>query len=407
MSIRAAKFIFDNSLPLIFGAVAAMLWANLDYPSYQAMLNAELFHDTLVGSLHGGTRSISLHFVINDMLMAIFFAMAAHEVWTSLLPGGELSYFRRAALPIFCAFGGMAGPATVYLLGVVMLGRTGDLAHGWAIPTATDIAFSYLVARFIFGRGHAAITFLLLLAIVDDAIGMVILAVFYPTQPVDPVWLLLCLGAVAIGVGLWMLRIRHYFWYLVLPGAISWMGFALSGLHPALGLLPIIPVLPHVHVQRIHVGWDFVRPGDIHMFPYQMRRPVEMVLGLFGLFNAGVPLGNIGGGQIEVTLLVLSGLLLGKPLGIGISAFIGVHWLGLQMGRMLNPPMLLVVGMVAGVGFTVALFVSTVAFPPGPLQDAAKLGALCSFLAAGMAWALSWIVNRRKLWQMVEIKDKP
>ena len=97
--------------------------------------------------------------------------------------------------PLIATAGGMVGPAAVYLLGAALIGQFAALAHGWAIPTATDIAFSYLVGRLVFGAGHPAVTFLLLLAIADDAGGLVILAVFYPQGDLAPAWLLLSFGA--------------------------------------------------------------------------------------------------------------------------------------------------------------------------------------------------------------------
>ena len=121
--------------------------------------------------------------------MAFFFAIAGSEVWEALLPGGALSNPKKAATPLLATVGGLAGPAAIYIIGCYALGR-GDITNGWAIPCATDIAFSYLVARFIFGQGHPAIAFLLLLAIADDAAGLVILAIFYPSGKLHLTWLL-------------------------------------------------------------------------------------------------------------------------------------------------------------------------------------------------------------------------
>ena len=384
---RVLQFVFNNSLLLILGAAAAMLWANIDFSSYHRIVAWPLLDNPHFGVLHDGRRVLDLHYLVNDVLMALFFAVAGREVWISMLPGGDLHRVRRAALPVLCAVGGMAGPAIVYTLGAVWLGRAGELGRGWAIPTATDIAFSYLVVRMIFGRAHAAVTFLLLLAIADDALGMVVLAVFYPQEPVHAAWLLLSLGAVGVGIGFWILRIRHFAWYLLVPGTISWIGFAMSGLHPALGLLPIVPILPHVHIQRIHQGWNFVDPSDLNSFEYWLRNPVEAILGLFGLFNAGLPLHGLDMRQLSVSLLVLAALLIGKPLGIVLTGLGSVKLLGLR--TTLSWAQMLVVSCAAGIGFTVAIFVATVAFVPGRTADAAKLGAVASFVAGIVAWAVA------------------
>ena len=147
-----------------------------------------------------GTCDLTVAFLVNDILMALFFALAAKEVWEAMLPGGALSNPRRAATPLLATVGGLIGPALLYILGAVLVGQSGwfgqegDLARGWAVPCATDIAFSYLVARAIFGVGHPAIAFLLLLAIADDAAGLAILAIAYPQAPLQPAWLLLTRG---------------------------------------------------------------------------------------------------------------------------------------------------------------------------------------------------------------------
>jgi NhaA family Na+:H+ antiporter len=260
----------------------------------------------------------------------------------------------------------------------------------------------------IFGRGHPAVTFLLLLAIADDALGMIVLAVFYPQGPVHAAWLLLSLGAVGVGMGFWALRIRHFAWYLLVPGAISWVGFALSGLHPALGLLPIVPILPNVHTPKILPGWNFVDPSELDSFEYWLRNPVEVILGLFALCNAGLPLGGLDAGQLSVSLLVLAALLIGKPLGIVLTGLASVKLLGLR--TTLSWAQMLVVSCAAGIGFTVAIFVATVAFAPGPIADAAKLGAVASFVAGAIAWAVAKAagVSRRHVVEPpMALKGKP
>ncbi|HET9068223.1 MAG TPA: Na+/H+ antiporter NhaA, partial [Amaricoccus sp.] len=202
---RVWRFVSEFSLLLILGALAGLVWANLDPTSYHAFVDRVIFEGGPVGQLHAGadgqaTRTLTLHFLVNDMLMALFFALAGKEVWEAVaLEGGALRG-RKAMTPLIATAGGMLGPAAVYLAGAAALGSFATLAHGWAIPTATDIAFSYLVGRMVFGAGHPAVMFLLLLAIADDAGGLAILAVFYPQGELAPAWLLLSLGA---AVGVW------------------------------------------------------------------------------------------------------------------------------------------------------------------------------------------------------------
>jgi Na+:H+ antiporter, NhaA family len=391
---RLADYIFDNSLLLIVGAVAGLLWANLEPGTYEWLRDIRL--PSVPGvRLHAEElqHGIGLHYLVNDVLMAFFFALAGKEVWEALLPGGSLREAHRAAMPIVCAVGGMIGPAAIYLVGSAALGRFDELGQGWAIPCATDIAFSYMIARLIFGRHHPAVPFLLLLAIADDALGLLVLAVFYPEKPVEPLWLALPAMAVLLGLGLRRIRIKSFWWYLLVPGTISWIGFAASGLHPALGLLPIIPTIPHGRAET-QVRWgDVERYDTLHQFGALWRRPVEVILGLFGLMNAGVAITAIGG----ATCLVLTGLVIGKPLGIVLIGLLAARLFGFRLPEGLGKRQLVVIGCAAGVGFTVALFVATVAFEPGLVQDTAKMGALASCLAAGIAAGVAWLTGVRRV----------
>ena len=300
-------------------------------------------------------------------------------------------------MALIATAGGIIVPAGLYLAGAAALGQMAEAGRGWAIPCATDIAFSYMVARLLFGAGHAAIPFLLLLAIADDAIGLVILAVFYPQEELQLIYMLLPLFAMGLGYVMRWRRVASFWPYLLGPGLLSWVGFALSGLHPALGLLPIIPVMPHAHVDTGLFDWSSYSQSDtLTEFEHWWKNPVELILGAFGLLNAGVVLSAVGG----PTALVLLGLLVGKPLGIW-----GFGWIAARPLRLGLPPGirlvdLLPIGCAAGIGFTVSLFIAAVAFPPGPVQDAAKMGALLSFLAA----VLTWITARAVKVERVEAR---
>lgn len=386
---RTIAFLFENSLFLILGAVVGLVWANLDHPGYEALLHLPLWENDWIGEPHGAHRLVTLHFLVNDMLMAVFFAIAGKEVWESFLPGGALANPKKAATPLIATLGGVVMPALVYLGGAAALGQLAEVGRGWAIPCATDIAFSYMVARLIFGAGHAAIPFLLLLAIADDAIGLVILAVFYPQEELRPAFLLLALVAMGICWVLRHLRVATFWPYLLVAGTVSWLGFALSGLHPALGFLPIIPMMPHAHVDRGLFDWrEYAQKDTLNEFEHWWKNPVELILGAFGLLNAGVVLSSVG----SPTYLVLAGLLLGKPLGIwGFGALASRLGFGLPAGLRLRD--LVTIGCAAAIGFTVALFVATVAFPAGPVQDAAKMGALASFAAALLTWIVAKLIG--------------
>ncbi|MEO1197387.1 MAG: Na+/H+ antiporter NhaA [Pseudomonadota bacterium] len=426
---RVWNFVTNYSLFLIAGALIALVWANIDPHSYHHFVEYPVWFNNWIGvdigywqktygegyeKFSGGTEKVlSLHYLVNDVLMAFFFAIAAKEVWEAvILKNGSLRG-RKAATPLFATAGGMLGPIAVYLgLALVLGSETYDaVARGWAIPTATDIAFSYLVGRMVFGAGHPAVRFLLLLAIADDAAGLIILAVFYPSGELAPEWLLLSLGA-AIGVfvlfnwlprrldrgdqlrrkSTWM-RNTLSFWPYLIAGALSWYGFAESGLHPALGLLPVIPAIPHADRSfGIFSEAEQYLTDLLNHCEHLLKHPVEVVLGLFGLMNAGVEFSSIG----SPTWLVLAGLIIGKPLGVLIFGWVAAKPLGLGLPAGMRIIDLVVIGCVAAIGFTVSLFIASVAFDPGPVQEAAKMGALFSFIAAAISLAAGVITRVEK-----------
>ena len=158
--------------------------------------------------------------------------------------------------PLIATIGGVVGPVAVFFAGLALLFALGvyergtddwaALARGWGVPTATDIALAWLVARTVFGRGHPAIDFLLLLAVVDDGIGLAIIALFYgdPAHPAQPAFLALVLLGMALAFALRRLGVRSWVPYVALGGPLSWAGLTLARLHPALALVFIVPFLP-------------------------------------------------------------------------------------------------------------------------------------------------------------------
>jgi len=418
---RVWNFVTNYSLLLILGAIIALVWANTNAHSYHIVVEYPLWMNDWVGvdakywlkkygSDYGITevataKVLSFHYLVNDVLMAFFFAIAAKEVWEAvILKNGSLRG-KKAATPLFATVGGMVGPISVYLGLAYFLGSEtySAVANGWAIPTATDIAFSYLVGRLVFGAGHPAVRFLLLLAIADDAAGLIILAVFYPSGDLAPEMLLLSVAA-AIGVYVlfnWLprrmdrgnqvrknstwVRNKLSFWPYLIAGAISWYGFQEAGIHPALGLLPIVPTLPHAdRAFGIFSAAEQHLTDLLNHTEHLLKHPVEIVLFFFGLLNAGVEFSSIG----SPTWLVLAGLIIGKPIGVLLFGWIAAKPLGLGLPAGMRIIDLFVIGCVAAIGFTVSLFIASVAFDSSvmlgdvPVQDAAKMGALFSFFAA-------------------------
>ena len=408
---RVWNFLSNYSLLLIIGAVIALIWANVDHSSYEHFVEFEIWgHNNWIGHAHYDAngileyRTLTLHYLVNDVLMALFFAMAGKEVWEAVaLKDGSLRG-KKAAAPLIATIGGMLGPVLIYLAIAAAFGSTAfdALKNGWAVPTATDIAFSYLIGRIIFGAGHPAIRFLLLLAIADDAAGLIILAVFYPQAPLQLGWLIMSFGA-AIAVYLVFnemprrkdrglqdrphstaMRKRFGVLPYVIGGILGWFGFQNAGIHPALGLLPIIPAIPHAD-RAFGIFADAERhlTDLLNTIEHAIKMPVEIVLFLFGLCNAGVALTSMG----HATWAVLGGLLIGKPLGIFVMGWIAAVPMRLGLPKGMDMKDLFIVGVIASIGFTVSLFVAVAAFKNGAdhVQDAAKMGALFSFAGAALA----------------------
>ena len=355
-------FLFENSLLLMIGAGAGLIWANVSLDSY-------------------GNATHALEFIVNDVGMVFFFGLAAKEVYEAMLPGGPLSSPREGAVPVFAAVGGMLAPASIYLAAIWFLGRP-DLHPGWAIPCATDIAFSYLVSRAIFKPGHPAIPFLLLLAIADDALGLIVLAIFYPSGAVS---MQLLMGLMLPGIALaWVLRffgVGNFWAYVLGPGLLAWLGLFYGGLHPALALVPIIPLMPHDKYDlRVFGRTELVRLKTLHHFETWWKIPVQFILLAFGFVNAGVPFSSVG----PISWIVLVSLIAGKPIGIVATTMIAER-AGFRRAAGLDYRSLVTLGVAAGIGFTVALFFTTAAFPPGAIQSQAKMGALFSFFGGGLA----------------------
>ena len=372
----------EFSIPLLSGVIAALIWSNRSMAGYQQFL-----HDPFLGSL-------SVHFLTNDVFMVFFFGIAAVEITQSFLPGGDLHPIRKSVNPLLATLGGVMGPAVVYITLNYFLGSP-SLQRGWGIPTATDIAFAWLTARMVFGNHHPAISFLVLLAVADDGIGLAIIAIFYSNAllPVRPIWLLLVAAAM---VAAYMLRwngVKSYWPYVLLGGGLSWAGLFQAHLHPALALVSIVPFMPHRQFEEKHMFEEDVSDrSTIARFEHDWKVIVDFGLFMFGLANAGVQFSNMG----TATWLVVAALLLGKTAGIFSFGYAG-HKLGFPLPRGMEKKELFVVGIIAGFGFTVALFVAGEAFVEPSHQAAAKMGAMLSCGSAVIALVAGRLLKIRKM----------
>jgi NhaA family Na+:H+ antiporter len=405
-----------SGLLLMVTAVLALVLAN----SPLSYLYLQLQH--LYISLNIGSWSIenSLHHWVNDALMALFFFVVGLELKREILVG-ELANPRQAALPIVAAIGGMVVPALIYFA----INPEGDAARGWGIPMATDIAFALGAIALLASRvPKALITFLVALAIVDDLGAVVVIAVFY-TETLSMGALL----AVVIIFGLLMVLnitgIRKIMPYFILA-VFLWYAMYLSGVHATLaGVLGAfsVPARPRYNPDRFsqHVGELMQRFNDSHVSGqsiltndklraivqtlengiHQVEAPLQrlehawhlpvayLVIPIFALFNAGIPLELSGFGQTlmhPVTMGVSFGLIFGKVIGIA-----GSCWIALKLGIGQLPAetcftQIIGVSLLGGIGFTMSIFIAELGFAHQPeLLLMAKTGILFASLVAGMA----------------------
>jgi Na+:H+ antiporter, NhaA family len=396
----------------------ALAWANSPWrATYESLWHFPL--GLRVGSL---IFERDIHFWINDGLMTIFFFVVGLEIRREI-HAGELSEIRRATLPLAAAVGGMIAPALIFL--AFNAGRPS--AVGWAVPMATDIAFAVGALALLGKRVSPALRILLLaLAVIDDVGAILVIAVFYSAELSATGFAVLGLGMLSI-LALQLLGVRSPVAY-VLPGVIVWAGAYIGGIHPTLAGVIVgfmTPVKAWYGARsfleqteaKVHSLREGGMPDQRELLPHldklnvvnrEAVSPVERlqhvlhgwvafgIMPLFAFANAGVMLGNISfsGDAFWVFVGITLGLAVGKPLGI-----VALSWLSVRLSVAALPngmrwPHVGVVGIVGGIGFTMALFIAQLAFTPGPLLETAKLAILCG---SGVAAILSLFAGYRSL----------
>jgi len=349
---RLSQFAVEHLLLLPLGAALALLWANTRPESYYRF-------------------TFSIAFAVNSVAMVFFFALMTKEVVEATAPNGVLHPWRRALLPVVVAIGATMVPALLHVYAVEWLEEP-MLAVAWPVTFATDLAISYFVARLIFSL-HPAIPFLLLLGIASDALAFLALAVVHPTGDTKlPLGAAIMAVALAAAYGVRRMRYRSFWVYMLTAGVISWAALYLSGLHPALALVPIMPFMPHA--TRDPGFFVDARPtarDALSQFELVWKYPVQVALFFFGLVNAGVPFGALEEGTWALPFAVM----VGKPIGLLLAAGLAVL-AGLHLPRQLGWKDLIVIGFVAAMGFSVGLFFSAALFPPGQLRSEMSMGNL-------------------------------
>jgi NhaA family Na+:H+ antiporter len=364
---RISGFVLDYLLALPLGCAAALAWANTLPESYYRFSHA-------------------IAFAVNDIGMVFFLALITKEVAEATIPGGALHPWRRAALPIAAALGSVAVSIVCYLVFVHAAGEH-MLESGWVAACAIDIPGSYVIARIIFGR-HPAVSFLLLLAISADAIGLACVAVLQPVGDAHPA---IGIGLMAVAVGLAAaLRyggVKNFWLYLLGPGLLSWWALFLGGVHPALALVPIVPFFPHgKRDQGLFVDPAPEAHDTLTLFERWWRVPVEGVLLLFGLVNAGVPLHGLEAGAWAIPVAAI-----GRPIGI-VAATGAALAAGLHLPHSVGWRELVVIGCAASIGLVFALFFAAAVMPPGPMLLEMRMGGLLTIFGGVLALAVArWL----------------
>lgn len=357
-------------LVLMFAAVAALIASNSPFiASYYDFVYAPVI--LKIGALEIAKPALLW---INDGLMAIFFFHVGLEIKREMLTG-DLSSFDKAALPALAALGGMAGPALIYV--AINWGGDPSALHGWAIPAATDIAFALGVLALVGSRAPVALkTLLLALAIIDDLGAIVIIAFFY-TADLSTYALLLAGLALLLAIGLNRIGVKTLAPYVII-GAFMWVCVLKSGVHATLAGVMIALCVP----LRADDGPSPLERAEHGLAPWVSF----FVLPLFAFGNAGVSLTGLSLGDMAapVPLGIALGLFFGKQIGVMAAAFAAVKFGLASLPKGVNWAHLYGLACLAGIGFTMSLFIGSLAFTDAETMSEVKLGVLIGSLVSGL-----------------------
>jgi NhaA family Na+:H+ antiporter len=390
MKKKLEIFLHSNQsigITLLVCTVVSLFLANWQFSTkvYTGLWNLS-FDGTLEHHTHLFFLSLpnSPSLVINDFLMAIFFFLAGMEIKRELVQG-ELSTVKKSLLPIFAAIGGMIVPALLF----AMIARGSSYMPGWAIPTATDIAFTLGVASLLGKRVPAGLkVFITALAIIDDLGAILVIAIFYGGSLQ---WIYL-LGTAVITIIIHQLNKRKiaFGWPHFLLGLVLWYCMYNSGIHATVAgvvfaMLVPVPLLP-TYEKAFHTPVFFI------------------ILPIFALANTAIvfpanPIHSLSG---PLSLGIIAGLVIGKPLGIFLSCYFLISKKWAQLPDGVNWHKLIGAGILAGIGFTMSIFISALAFTNAATEDIAKISVLVASLLA-MVLGYGWLYAEKKQIKSIEI----
>jgi len=373
-----------SGLVLLLAAIVALILSNTNFSDlYFKILDTHL----LIGTKNFGLDLSILHW-INDALMAVFFFIVTLEIKREFIQG-ELSKPKQALLPIIGAVGGMAVPALIY---VVINLETGYTLRGWAIPSATDIAFSIGVLSLLGSRIPISLkVFLVALAIIDDLGAIIIIAFFYSTE-LQYNYLLLMLVSFVILLLLNKFNVKKFAPFFFI-GLLLWYFTYGSGIHSTISGVLLATTIPH---RRNEKDFSLLLKLEHMLSPYVAFG----IMPLFALANAGVVLKGISFNSLlaPVPLGILCGLFFGKQIGVFLFSFISVKLKFAEMPSNSNWIKFYGVGVLTGIGFTMSLFVGNLAFVDHLNDmDGVKIGVLSgSFLSAIVGYFMLLMVTKKK-----------
>jgi len=359
--------VLNRFLLLPLGAIVAIVWANTDAETYFRFSHA-------------------LAFPVNEIGMAFFLALIAQELYEALMPGGVLRSWRHWAAAVIGAVGGLIGSVVAFLM-FVGLRHELVLASAWPVAAAVDMAAGYYVLRLIYPRRAGVVVFLLLMAAVIDVIAMAVVSVQAPGFELHPAGFGLLVLALLGAVALRRRNVRTFWPYWLGCGPVSWLALYWMGIHPALALIPIVPLLPH-DARKTEVFADRLDRDPVHHAEHEWNVVAQIALFLFGLVNAGVILKQVDTG----TWAVLLAALVGRPVGILAAIALAVN-AGLHLPRRMHWPDLAVAALATTSGFTFALFLGSAALPLGAVQQQIMVGALATASGAALTVGLARLLS--------------
>ncbi len=396
----ASPYLRHYAKAMLAGATIATAAVNIAPEVYYDAIEWHPFDSALLDSLHLFHPGLTLATLVSSLLIPMFVLLIGKEIWEALVLARGGLHGKLAIAPLSMVLGGMLVAALLWqvLTGLIETAEEATDAVGWVMPFGSDVVLAFFFGRMIFGKSHPALQVLLFMCILDGLIGLVVSGLVTPIGfNLRPLWLLLPVAAAGIGY-VTLTRPLHapnllerdrrragQIWPWLVLGLVSWVGVSAAGLPPALGLLPLLPAMPHGdHSFGMFAEAEGFLTDPLNRVSHFLMAPVTLILFLFGLTHGAMDFGAFG----PTTWVTLGALWLGKPLGI-LAVAATLMALGLSLPDKLKLREMAYVAGLMGIGFTLPLMALETALPGGAMQEAARLGLGLSLLAGPVLFLLS------------------